>query len=345
MPPHDSFALLRADVPLAERFVRTVGRAEPDFEPTLPAWALNAPIPDEVVSEIKNSPSLGVFNVGQSEVFAGRILKCETLVLHPNARLVMTSLDSAVGETNKTWCAIVARQYKFLAPDTRAIIQRDAGLLAPSGPDGANGVAGHTPGAHGLPGTPGGPGQKRPLRELYLLGERIVNEPGNPMTYIRLQLNIIGIRGGDGGRGGNGGDGARGSRGRDGAAKLGRCRHGCGNGGRGGDGAPGMSGGASGDGSDGADLVFGGPIDFLDLITFSEVNNGGGTPGTPGRRGKGGLEGPGGDRGSHHRFCKDSCRSGPQGSRGTDGNPGAQGVAGEKGLVSTSLLTDLNSFY
>lgn len=336
---------LATDHAAANAFSRAFSALDPDFSGNVPAWTLNYAIPPEIIAEVKAEPTKGIFNVSATEVYANRILKCDNLVMNPGASLTMTALDSSVDDPTKNWCVIIARNFRFLAPDTTATIRRDPNLIADNGANGAHGSHGGPPGAHGAAGAPGATGGSRPLRTLYILGETMTNEPGNPLEYLNLMIDIAGIRGGNGGAGGNGGNGSKGSRGHDARWKHGRCKRSCGSGGSGGNGGPGMPGGTAGNGSDGADLIYGGPQSFLDLIVYSSVLNSGGIAGSPGAGGRGGNAGAGGDRGSHHRWCRDNCHAGPPGSKGSDGPDGGNGVDGAKGDQELSLHTDLNAFF
>lgn len=316
----------------------------PCFE-GMPIEALAQPIPAQVITAIKNAPNQGVFNVTGSVAFAGNILKCDDIVFSPQSTLELSALGTAVD-----FVAVVARRFRFAAPDLTTVIQRPPSLNAAAGSKGAGGPRGGNgphDDAHGYPGGtggPGGPGSTIQFPKLYVLGEEVLKQPSTPIEWLNLYFMITGVDGGDGGTGGTGGAGGDGASGHSGSDSCCDCRRGPGDGGNGGEGGPGGIGGPGAPGGNGVELIYGGPSAFLDLILYSKVFNQGGAGGRGGRGGSGGTGGGGGPRGSNTFYCKGGSpgRSGRDGGTGPRGQDGADGA---KGRTDISPLASLNAFY
>ena len=312
----------------------------------LPLVALTHTIPPTLVARVKSAPNKGVFNVNGTVVVEDEILKCDTIVFSPNSVLVL----NAVSKADVSNVVVIAKKWLFAAPDLTTTITRDPNVDALNGAAGTQGARGgdgpsdDTPGYQGATGGSGVVGSTKGLARLYLIGESIAQQPGTPVVWLNQHIRISGVSGGDGGQGGRGGDGGNGASGHSGSDSCCDCKRGPGDGGRGGNGGTGGPGASGGTGGNGADLVYAGLGDFIDLMLYSKVYNQGGFGGRGGRGGRGGSGGNGGPRGSNTFYCKGGA-SGGAGVDGAQGPSGQEGVDGGKGLADVTPLSNLSVFY
>ena len=303
-------------------------------------------VPADVIAAVKAAKNLAIFNVSQNETFAENVLKCDELVFSPRGQLTLTNW----GSSKAPFLAIVAKRWKFSAPQERALIQRPPGLLAAKGGNGGPGPRGQDGPADDMAGSPGGQGGTGAIGEtvhlppLYLFGERTVDQPGNPIPWMNLVIVANGILGGDGGRGGVGGNGGNGASGHPGSDSLVDCKRGPGDGGAGGPGGSGGVGGQAGIGGDGATVYYVGSQNFIDIITFANLINVGGPAGLPGGGGRGGNGGNGGPRGTNTFYCKGGS-PGPDGRDGPQGASGPTSPDGKKGSADISVRASLADLY
>lgn len=312
----------------------------------MPITIQSVNVPADVIAAIKSAPNRAIFNVSTAEVFSENILKCDELVFSPRGSLTLSNWDSR----KAPFLAIVARKWKFSAPQERAIIQRSTNLAASSGGAGGTGPRGQDGPSDDTAGMPGGQGGTGAIGEtvnlppIYLFGERTVDQPGNPIPWMNLIVLANGVLGGNGGRGGSGGNGGNGASGHPGSDSLFDCKRGPGDGGAGGQGGYGGVGGQAGLGGDGGTVYYVGPQAFIDIITFSNLINVGGPAGLAGGGGRGGNGGSGGPRGTNTFYCK----GGSPGSDGRDGPQGSGGPSssdGKKGTADVSVRANLNDLY
>jgi hypothetical protein len=311
----------------------------------------SAEIPNEILEAIRAAPNRGIFNVSSNERYGENVLKCTELVFHGAGTLTLEAWDSR----RAPFVAVVARRWKLLAPQLRSLLPRPPELVGADGDEGHPGDQGSPGSGHGSPGGPGAPGgpgqsgQTIQLPPLYLFGERVIDQPGNPLPYMYFLIDASGISGGNGGRGGRGGRGGKGADGHPSSSVIRwgvpHCKRGPGNGGNGGAGGQGGPGGATGAGGNGADVLYVGPPSFIRPITFANLHNGGGEPGSPGSGGRGGDGGEPGVRGSRGQACTWGGHSGSAGPEGPRGVDAADSSKGSKGFADAAIRPDLNDLF
>jgi hypothetical protein len=313
-----------------------------------PAQIASAVIPPEVIAAVRSAPSLGIFNVQPVEHFTGQILKCEEIVFASESFLWL----DAMGKAGVPWVAICARRWKFRNPlDVNVIRRPDINLRAGSvGRGGSLGRDGIKDGDPGGPGGnargSGGNGPTFPLPILYLFGEKVDVQAGDPLKKFKLTVEMEGVAGGAGGPGGRGGAGGKGHNGNDAEDNDGLdCKRGAGNGGNGGRGGAGGNGGPGGAGSNGAEVVYAGPPAFTEKLLFTDLRNTGGLGGQGGAPGRGGQGGKAGHKGNGSPKCHHDGQSGRPGAEGKRGKPGAPGSTGQKGLAALSPMANLDGLY
>lgn len=315
------------------------------------AETLEKALPPDVFAALKNATSVKtLYPINGTETFPDTILKADEIIFSPNAKLVVTSMDSP-------WIILAANKIKFADVTKWSVISRDLGIKAVNGTVGANGENGANgrgqtdrrghDGTNGNDGGQGATGSTRKIPDIYLIAGEFTSPDGAPLPgFLRLSLVFPGVDGGSGGKGGNGGNGGRGDSGEMGATSIFDCKEGGGPGGKGGNGGVGGRGGDGGTGGPGANITYVSGQDGIELLSYAKVINvggSGGQAGDPGQPGNGGSGGSGADR---NGFC-DSTSNGPDGKRPEpkDLGKGQDGGEGAKGTVTAITVKSLSPVF
>lgn len=315
-------------------------------------------ISQQIIEMIKNEQQLDLFDITNEKNFGRQILRAKKIVFHPKGQLYWSIPEVS---DSGGFVAIAANEIVFNTPDQIVDLAKLTLIPLHSGIDldGIKGGTGNigwmsgsddgTNGGTGNPGRTGGNGKTYDYPMVYIFFQKITINIANPSITSAMQVEGIGVKGGNGGDGGDGGDGGNGMRGtpgdRDCYLGVCVCSSGPGNGGSGGSGGSGGKGGDAGRGGNGASIVLVGPVSEYSQwnhIQFLITGASSGQPGQPGQPGRGGNPGGGGAKPWE---CTNGGGSGSPGGAATPPNLGVGQIkpSGVDGTIFTVIRdnTDL----